>query len=62
MTGRGDITKGFGDAGKEVGTRLQSALLDGRLLVEPDIFWNSARFLWEMPPRFESFLRTAPRW
>src|SRR5262249_3202381 len=37
MTGRGDLTKGFGDAGKEVGTRLQAALLDGRLLVEPDI-------------------------
>lgn len=59
MTGRGDFTKGFGDAGKEVGTRLQSALLDGRLLVEPDIFWNSGWFLWEMPPRFESFFERA---
>lgn len=59
MTGRGDFTKGFGDAGKEVGTRLQSALLDGRLLVEPDIFWNSGWFLWEMPPRFESFFARA---
>jgi uncharacterized protein with ATP-grasp and redox domains len=59
MTGRGDFTKGFGDAGKEVGTRLQAALLDGRLLVEPDIFWNSAWFLWEMPPRFESFFARA---
>ncbi len=59
MTGRGDFTKGFGDAGKEVGTRLQSALLDGRLLVEPDIFWNSGWFLWEMPPRFESFFASA---
>ncbi len=59
MTGRGSITKGFGDAGKEVGTRLQSALLDGRLLIEPDIFWNSAWFLWEMPPRFESYFPRA---
>ncbi len=59
MTGRGDITKGFGEAGKEVGTRLQAALLDGRLLVEPDIYWNSAWFLWEMPPRFESFFAHA---
>ncbi|MEO8394157.1 MAG: damage-control phosphatase ARMT1 family protein [Chloroflexota bacterium] len=59
MTGRGDISKGFGDAGKEVGTRLQAALLDGRLLVEPDIYWNSAWFLWEMPPRFESFFAHA---
>ena len=59
MTGRGDISKGFGDAGKEVGTRLQAALLDGRLLVEPDIFWNSAWFLWEMPPRFQSFFAHA---
>ncbi|MBI1259802.1 MAG: DUF89 family protein [Chloroflexi bacterium] len=59
MTGRGDLTKGFGDAGKEVGTRLQAALLDGRLLVEPDIYWNSAWFMWEMPPRFESFFANA---
>lgn len=59
MTGRGDFTKGFGDAGKEVGTRLQSALLDGRLLVEADIFWNTAWFLWEMPPRFEQLFSNA---
>lgn len=59
MTGRDTISKGFGDAAKEVGTRLQTALLDGRLLVEPDIFWNSSRFLWEMPPRFESFFAHA---
>ncbi len=59
MTGRGDLTKGFGEAGKEVGTRLQSALLDGRLLVEPDIYWNSAWFLWQMPPRFQSFFARA---
>ena len=59
MTGRGDLTKGFGDAGKEVGTRLQAALLDGRLLVEPDIFWNSGWFLWDMPPRFEDFFAHA---
>ena len=56
MTGRGNFTKGFGDAGKEVGTRLQAALLDGRLLVEPDIFWNSAWFLWEIR-RASEFLR-----
>lgn len=59
MTGRGDFTKGFGDASKEVGTRLQSALLDGRLLVEADIFWNTAWFLWEMPPRFEHLFSNA---
>ncbi len=59
MTGRGDLTKGFGDAGKEVGTRLQAALLDGRLLIEPDVYWNSAWFLWQMPPRFESFFAHA---
>src|SRR5262249_38606691 len=41
------------------GTRLQTALLDGRLLVEPDIYWNSARFMWEMPPRFELFFAHA---
>ncbi len=61
MTGRNSITgvKGFGAAAKEVGTRLQTALLDGRLLVEPDIYWNSGWFLWEMPPRFEDFFARA---
>lgn len=59
MTGRGDLTRGYGEAGKEVGTRLQYALLDGRLLVEPDIFWNTAWFMWEMPPRFSDFLGRA---
>ncbi len=59
MTGRGDLTRGYADAGKEVGTRLQYALLDGRLLVEPDIFWNSAWFMWEMPPRFTDFFSRA---
>ncbi len=61
MTGRDAITgvKGFGAAAKEVGTRLQTALLDGRLLVEPDIYWNSGWFLWEMPPRFEDFFARA---
>ncbi|MEP7293776.1 MAG: damage-control phosphatase ARMT1 family protein [Chloroflexota bacterium] len=59
MSGRGDLTRGYGDAVKEVGTRLQSALLDGRLLVEADIFWNTAWFLWEMPPRFQNFFANA---
>ncbi len=61
MTGRDSITgiKGFGAAAKEVGTRLQTALIDGRLLVEPDIYWNSGWFLWEMPPRFEDFFSRA---
>ncbi len=61
MTGRDSITgvKGFGAAAKEVGTRLQTALLDGRLLVEPDIYWNTGWFLWEMPPRFEDFFSRA---
>lgn len=59
MTGRGDFTKGYGDAGKEVGTRLQAAMMDGRLLVEADIYWNTAWFLWEMPPRFQQFFTGA---
>ncbi len=61
MTGRDSIigVKGFGAVAKEVGTRLQTALLDGRLLVEPDIYWNSGWFLWEMPPRFEDFFSRA---
>ena len=33
--------------------------MDGRLLVEADIFWNTAWFLWEMPPRFRDFFAGA---
>lgn len=33
----------------EFGTRLQVALDLGRLRLMPDFFWNSARFMWQMP-------------
>ncbi len=32
-----------------MGQRLQSALNNGRLRLAPNLFWNSAHFLWEMP-------------
>ncbi|MDL1900383.1 protein-glutamate O-methyltransferase family protein [Anaerolineae bacterium CFX9] len=39
---------------KAFGDRLAAAQMEGRLILRPDAWWNSARFLWEMP---ESFLR-----
>ncbi len=31
--------------------RLQAAIDDGRLRLAPDFFWNTSRFMWELPPR-----------
>lgn len=39
---------------KAFGDRLAAAQMDGKLILRPDAWWNSPRFLWEMP---ESFLR-----
>ena len=33
------------------GQRLQAALTGGRLRLAPDSYWNSSKFLWDMPPR-----------
>lgn len=49
LSGRGDLTRGFAPPIHEVGQRLQNALVEGRLNVQPDVFWNSGYFLWAMP-------------
>jgi uncharacterized protein with ATP-grasp and redox domains len=34
---------------RDFGERMQTALRDGRLRLAPNLFWNSSRFLWELP-------------
>lgn len=47
---RGALAKSFGE-------RLRTALESGRLRLAPDVYWNSSRFLWEMPSRLTHVLR-----
>lgn len=41
------------------GQRLQTAFDDGRLRLAPDGFWNSPRFVWEMPLRLRKTFEKA---
>ena len=46
------ITGGqHGPAARQLGERLQRMLENGRLRLAPDGYWNSSRFLWDLPPR-----------
>ena len=45
------LTHQRGTAASAFGTRMQTALEEGRLRLAPDGYWNSTRFLWDMPPR-----------
>jgi hypothetical protein len=40
-----------GEGPRELAKRLRSALVDGRWQLAPDLFWNSPKFLWELPTR-----------
>lgn len=40
-----------------LGERLRAALESGRLRLAPDGYWNSARPIWEMPPRLRDLFR-----
>ena len=51
MSLRGSLTRGFGQEAREVSERLQAAIMDDRLRITPDRWWNSPYFLWQMPPR-----------
>ena len=46
-------------AADALGQRLQIALEQGRLRLAPDPFWNSSRYLWEMPSRLQQTFRNA---
>lgn len=48
-----------GEAEQALGRRLWDAFVAGRLRFAPDLFWNSSRFLWQLPPRLETLLRDA---
>lgn len=48
-----------GAAIQALGKRLHHAWLDGRVRYAPDLFWNSARFLDDLPPRLERLLEGA---
>lgn len=40
-----------GDTARGLGVRLRTAFNEGKLRVMPDVYWNSSRFLWDLPPR-----------
>jgi hypothetical protein len=42
---------GHGPAAQGLGQRLRQALETGQLRLAPDSYWNSTRFLWDLPPR-----------
>ena len=49
----------YGPDARKLGRRLQNALAVGRLRLAPDGYWNSSRFLWDMPPRLVNLFQTA---
>lgn len=52
-----DQRRGLG--ANELAQRLRAALEVGRLRFAPDFFWNSARMLWELPPRLHALFAQA---
>ncbi|MAS36533.1 MAG: hypothetical protein CL610_21190 [Anaerolineaceae bacterium] len=46
-----DMTRDHGPAASAFGDRLRAYLEEGRLRLAPDAYWNSTRFLWDLPPR-----------
>lgn len=50
LGGRGSLTSGFGSHAAAIAERLQAAMLDGRLTIREDFFWNSAHFMFDAPP------------
>ncbi len=59
LSGRGDLTRGFAPPINEVGQRLQNALMEGRLNIQSDPFWNSGHFLEALPPHLHEQLSDA---
>jgi hypothetical protein len=46
-----DLTQGHGPSIRAFGDRLRTFLEDRRLRLAPDSYWNSTRYLWDLPPR-----------
>jgi uncharacterized protein with ATP-grasp and redox domains len=42
-----------------LGRRLREAIVDGRIRVAPDLYWNSTRWLWDLPARLTSLFEKA---
>lgn len=51
MAMRGSLTRGFGQEAREAGERLQAALMEDRVRITPDRWWNSPYFGWDLPAR-----------
>lgn len=48
-----------GGAARALAERLRAAMFEGRLRVAPDLYWNSSRWLWDLPPRLARLFETA---
>jgi hypothetical protein len=46
-----NLTQKHSPQAAKFGERLRVWLEDGRLRLAPDAYWNSTRFLWDLPPR-----------
>lgn len=53
------ISDQYGLLATAFGQRLKKALNDGRLRLAPDLYWNSSRMLWDMPPRLQTLFQEA---
>ncbi len=51
MALRGSLTRGFGQEAREVSERVQAAIMDDRLRITPDRWWNSPYFGSQLPAR-----------
>ena len=49
----------YGRDARALGQRLRDALEKGRLRFIPDLYWNSSRLLWDMPPRLHTLFQKA---
>lgn len=59
LGGRGSLTPGFGSHAAAIAERLQAAMLDGRLTIREDFFWNSAHFMFDAPPSINALFEDA---
>ncbi|MBK8020415.1 MAG: protein-glutamate O-methyltransferase family protein [Chloroflexi bacterium] len=59
LGGRGTITRGFGAQAADATERLQHALMEGRLTIRSDEFWNQPRFLFDLPPHLHELFSGA---
>jgi hypothetical protein len=50
---------GHSAGARALGQRLETAFVSGRLRFAPDPFWNSSRFLWELPLHLARLFETA---